>query len=515
MARRPIAPIEYLQIAGRRWLWIAVPTVLISGATVLIARKLPKLYSSEALILVEQQKVPTNFVKPTVSSNVAQRLESIQEQILSRTQLSQIIQKYGLYQHVGLTQDQQVTQMLADITVTPILNPDQRNADVSAIRVSYQGSDPELAQEVTAELSNLFISENLKSRAQQAQGTEGFIDGQLNQASQQLQTLQAQLRQVKSAYMGSLPEQEGANLQVLSQLQTDLQADADDLARAQQQKTYLSSLDAAVAGLGPAAAAAGQPAMPSQAEQQLHQAQVALAVAEQEYTPEYPDVIRLKAQVKALQQQVDEAKAKTKVEAEAKNRVAGKAGAKPGAKSSDALPPQEKGQIAVLDQEIQQRVADQKTTQAKIANLQARIERLPEVEEKLSNLQNAYDVAKANYTKLLEEKQAAGMGAAMEQQAEGQEFRIVDPANLPQKPSSPNLLQTDLLGGVAGLMVGLGLGLWTEMRDHVARNEADVTYYTQVPILAVLPLLPKAVLALPPVGEPSPPPLHAQAEGGR
>ncbi len=514
MARRPITnPVEYLQMAGRRWLWILVPSVLISGATVLVARKLPKLYTSEALILVEAQKVPSDFVKPTVSSNVAQRLESIQEQILSRTQLSQIIQKYGLYRNQGLTEDGQVALMFSDISVKPIVDTEQANADISAFRISYQGHDPVLAQQVTAELSNLFIAENLKARAQQAQGTEGFIDSQLSQASQQLQALQTQLRQVKSAYMGSLPEQEGANLQVLSQLQTVLQADADDLARAQQQKTYLHSLDQAVAGLGPAAGA--QPALPSPAEQQLHQAQVALAVAEQEYTPEYPDVIRLQAQVKALRQQVDEAKAKTKVEAEAKNRVAGKAGAKPGAPAEVGVPPQEKGQIAVLDQEIQQRTADQKTTQAKIAALQARIERLPEVEEKLSNLQNAYDVAKANYTSLLQRKQAAAIGAAMEQQALGEEFRIVDPANLPQKPSSPNLARINLMGCVGGLMLGLGLGFVVEMSDHVARTEADVSYYTQVPMLAVLPLLPKAARALPPAGDPPSPRLHAQAEGGR
>ncbi|HVA64388.1 MAG TPA: Wzz/FepE/Etk N-terminal domain-containing protein [Terriglobales bacterium] len=513
MSRRPITnPLEYLQVARRRWLWIVVPSILIAGATAIVARKLPKIYSSDALILVEEQKVPTDFVRPTVSSNVEQRLESIEEQILSRTQLSQIIQKYGLYRGLGLTPDSEVERMLSDITVTPIFvgKGDQRTDQVSAFKISYMGPDPVLAQQVTGELSNLFIAENIKSRAQQAQGTEGFIDGQLAQASQQLQTLQAQLKQVKSANMGSLPEQEGANLQVLSQLQTVLQADSDDLARAQQQKTYLASLDEAVAGLSPSAAA-GVPAMPSQAELDLRKTKSALAVAEQEYTPAYPDVIRLKAQVKALSQQVEEAKAM------ATPQSAAKPGSKPADKSKPtaALPPQEKGQIAVLDQEIRQRIQDQKATKAKIVTLQGRIERLPDVEEKLANLQNAYDVAKANYTKLLEEKQAAAMGAAMEQQAEGEEFRIVDPANLPQKPSSPDLMRLNLFGCVGGLMAGLGLAFLVEMRDNVARSEADVVYYSQVPILAVLPLLPKAVLALPSAGALSSPPLQTQAEGGR
>src|SRR6185312_15481261 len=193
MARRPITnPLEYLQVAWRRWLWILIPAVLITAATVVLARRLPKLYRSEALILVEPQRVPADFVKPTVSSNVAQRLESIQEQILSRTQLSAIIQKYGLYRGSGLTEDGQVSQMRADIDVVPVVDPDQREPQVTAFRIAYQGSDPLLTQQVTRELSSLFISENLKARAQQAQGTEAFIDGRLADADQQLKTLENQ-----------------------------------------------------------------------------------------------------------------------------------------------------------------------------------------------------------------------------------------------------------------------------------------------------------------------------------
>lgn len=483
MARRPITnPMEYLQAVRRRWVWILTPVVIISVLTAVIAHKLPKLYASSALIVVEQQRVPKNFVQATVSSNVAQRLEYIEEQILSRTQLSQIIQRYGLYQRKGLTADGQVTQMLTDITVTPIIDPNQRDADVSAFRVAYQGPDPVLAQEVTRDLSNLFISENLKSRAAQALGTESFIDGQVQQASQTLQTLQGQLRDLKSQYMGSLPEQQGANLQVLSQLQTVLQADADDLARAQQQKTYLTSMAEAVSSANPAAlqAASGQP---TPAEQQLTKAKSDLAVAQQMYTPQHPAVIRLEAQVAALQKQVDAEKAAAAASpAPPPAKVAKSAGA-------PKLNPQVQSQITVLDEEIAQRLQEQKDTRAKIAAINSRIERLPEVEEKLSNLQNAYTVAKTNYTSLLEKKSAAATGAAMEQQAEGEEFRLVDPANLPQKPVSPNIPRIEMMGALGGIMAGLGLGFVLEMRDAVVRNEADVIYYTELPMLAALPRL--------------------------
>lgn len=476
MARRPITnPLEYLQVARRRWIWIVVPTMIIAGLTAVVARKLPKLYTSSALILIEPQQVPTDMVHPTVSGTVADRLEYIREQILSRTQLSQIIQKYGLYRNQGLTADGQVTQMLGDIAVTPILDPNAREGsqDYSAFRIAYQGPDPVLAQDVTRELSQLFISENLKARAQQAVGTENFIDSQVAQASQTLQTLEAQLKQLKNQYMGALPEQQGANLQVLGQLQTVLQADNDAIARAQQQKTYLDSLDQAVAGMTTPMAAAPKPLTP--AEQELATAKTNLALAEQMYTPEHPDVIRLKQQVKALT---------AAVAAQAKDTQPAKA-----ADGKPLVSPAEKGQIAVLNEEIAQRQKDLQETRAKIAALQKRVEQLPEVEEKLANLQNAYDVAKANYTTLLEKKAAAATGAAMEQQAEGEEFRIVDPANLPQKPTSPDIVRIELMGGAGALVVGLGLGFLMEMRDPVVRSEADVNFYTHVPLLAALPRL--------------------------
>lgn len=508
-SKRPLTPIEYAGIARRRWLWILVPTILIAAGTYAGARKLPKTYTSSALILVEPQRVPTNLVQSTVSSSVADLLENIREQILSRTQLSQIIQKYGLYRDRGLTEDGQVTLLNDDITVTPIAADDEQKKDISAIRISYEGYDPVLAQEVTRDLSNLFLQKNLDVRAQEAEGTEGFINGQLSQAQTALQTLEAQLTQLKSQYMGSLPEQQSSNLVVMGQLQTVLQAETDALASAQQQRTYLTSLGQAVANMSqPATATATGAPAPNPTEVDLEKAKTDLAAAEQLYTPQHPDVIRLQAQVNALTEQLNQEKAAAKKAAatasDAANATA--AGAKDKAKGN--LPPDVQGQIAVIDQEIKQRTAEQAATQAKINALQKDIEQLPAVEEKLTNLQNQYDVAKANYTKLLEEQQQAAMGAAMEQQAEGQEFSIVDPANLPQKPSSPNLMQIDLMGGVGGLFVGCGLAFLIEMRNQVARTEDDLAFYARVPMLATLPLISRLALPAAPlevVASPPPP----------
>ncbi|MGH9484837.1 MAG: hypothetical protein ACRD1F_07255, partial [Terriglobales bacterium] len=156
------------------------------------------------------------------------------------------------------------------------------------------------------------------------------------------------------------------------------------------------------------------------------------------------------------------------------------------------LPPQQRSQVALLDAEIARRARNQKKLQAKLAALQTRLEQLPEVEQQLSGITNAYAVQKSYYNSLLQKKASAATAAAMEEQAEGQEFRIVDPANLPETPSSPNLPRLELMGALGGLLLGLGLAYWVEMRDPVVRSLEDMGFYTQVPTLAIVPLLPAA-----------------------
>ena len=466
--RAPGSVYDFVNLALRRKWWLLIPAVVISCLTVLIVHHLPRMYQSETMILVEPQKVPADFVKPTVSSDIASRLQAISEVILSRTRLAQIIQKYGLYpeEHGKLTETQLVERMRKDIDVTTIVDTNERDPKIGGFRITYTGPDPELVQQVTRELASLFIQENVQTRAQQALGTKNFIDSEVQKATQQLQQDENELRNLKLQYMGSLPEQEGANLQELGQLQTMLQTNSDAIARAEQQKTYLSSLIQAVSQ--PVAAEAA----PSPLATELQHEEVALAAAEKRYQPDYPDVIRLKGEVAALRAQI---------------RTSAKG---PVAKASNgASVAQMQGQIRSLDQEIAQRQKTQKQIEDRIHGMQARVERLPEVEEKLAGVQREYDTAKENYVSLLQKQDAAAMAAAMEQQAEGEEFRLVDPANLPQVPVTPNVPKLDLLGVMGGLTLGGVLAFAVEMADSSVRNERDLEHYLGSVPLALIPEL--------------------------
>lgn len=466
--RTPSTPGDYLEILRRRAAWVLVPAVLIAGGTAFFARRLPKIYKSESLILVEPQKVPADFVRPTVTSDVADRLEEISEEILSRTRLLEIINKFGLYQEQRaqhISDEQLVTLMRSDIQVQTTAGSVGGGGGVGAFRISYQGRDPVLVQQVTAQLASLFIEENLKVRQSEAMGTKDFIDSALAQANQTLNQESAQLQAIKARNMGSLPEQEQANLQQLSQMQQTLQNDGDAIARDQQDKTIVQSMLTSMASstLSPAT---------SPLAARIEQDKVRLAILLKQDKPTHPAVIQLKNEIAALEAQLTPQK--------------GTIGAAAGTSARDQV----RRQIDALNNDIALRTQEMAQTKKRIKAMEARLEREPAVEAQLASVQRNYNIAQQNYESLLQKKDAAGMAAAMESQAEGEEFRVIDPANLPQKPDKPNLPQLYLMGCVLGLLGGGVLGLGREYADGSIRGERDLAYYLPgVPLLAAMPAL--------------------------
>jgi len=484
MKKKPTPELsDYWDIFVRRRWWIIIPAIVIAGGTVGVVSKLPKVYRSQTTILVEPQKVPSDFVKPTVTTDVNNRLQIISQEILSRTHLQRIIDEYGLYKNESKfdrflnillqkgspTQEEIIDAMRKDITIETISDDQDRNHALGAFKIYYQGYDPALVQQVTRELAALFIEENVKVREQQAQGTTRFIDDELEKARLSLEEQERRLKDFKAAHMGTLPEQEAANLQLLGQLQTALQVTGDALARAQSQKLYEESLLSAITTretdpLSPA----GQSGLDSRREQ--------LDLAEAEYTPNHPDVIQLKNEVKRLEQ---EAASPGKP---AKN---GQAPARP----KDLGPAQTQGQIALLDDEIKRRTQQEADIEKRIKQMEARVEALPWVEQQMSDLNRDYEISKMNYQSLLEKKNASAMAAEMEERAEGEQFRVLDPANFPEKPYKPDVAQLSLLGVLGGVLCGCALGLLVEFQDRSIRSAQDATFYLAMPALASLPLL--------------------------
>jgi succinoglycan biosynthesis transport protein ExoP len=472
MVRKP--PSDFSQITGllsRRKLWILIPLLVVPPVIYVGSHFLPRQYTSQTMILVDPQKIPVEYVKATVTSDVTDRLQTISEEVMSRTRLETIAQETELYRDIRAKggMDQVVAAMRKDITVDVIKGANDKTP-VDGFKISYVASNPALAQKVTEKIADLFIAENLKERDQDAQGTESFIEDQLAKARIDLTAQEQKISAFKASHLGSLPEQENANLSMIGEYQSLEQANSEAIDRANQQKTYLQSM-LNVSGGGKSATAA---AAPTDLQLQLQTAEQQLATARQSYTEEYPDVVRLREQVAQLQQEV-------KHQPKNAPRVLSASGPN--------VSQQLESQLLSIQQEIKSRTARQAMLEGQTARLQGNVEGLPTVQSDFESLNRDYTEMQKNYESLLEKEQASGMAAELEHHNQSERFRILDPAGLPTAPSSPNLLLINGGGLAFALILGIVLAVVVDMRDGTMHNADEAEEYLSAPLIIALPTI--------------------------
>src|SRR5580658_12810 len=289
---------HYLGVVRRRHLHFLVPLFL--GWIIVwgVSWVLPPRYLSSTLILVEQPTMPKDYVTPNVNDDLQERMQSITQQILSRTRLLHIIDQLNLYAapRSQPSPDQKVERMRKDIDIE--LVRDARN-QITAFNVSYSSRDPRMAQQVTSELTNLFISENLEVRQQQSEDTTTFLESQLETARKSLSDQEEKVREFKGQHVGEMPGQLASNLQILSGLQSQLQNEQDSLNAARQQHVYLQTLAdqyRALQGTSKSSdgtAPGGLPAL----DQELEKLKAQLADLKSRYTDRHPDVRKVQEQI--------------------------------------------------------------------------------------------------------------------------------------------------------------------------------------------------------------------------
>jgi polysaccharide chain length determinant protein (PEP-CTERM system associated) len=466
---------DFLSMMQRRWMFFAIPMLLVPVTVFFVGEKIPKLYRSETLIMIEPQKVPADYVKATVTSDITDRLQTIRQQVMSRTRLETVIHELNL-EGPSYTPQQEnalIDQMRKNITVEIVAEPEGNKGGAGAFRIAYLAPNPHDAQAVTQRVAQLFIDENLKQRDQQALGTDQFMTTQLEKAQQAMADQNARIQAFKSAHMGSLPEQEAANLQLISQQQALLESNDEALARASQQKTYLQSL----LNIGQDGKSSVLPPQQSLLQKQLQDAKDQLAVAQRMYTDQHPDVIRLKRVVATLSAQV------------AHEHTQPTVAPRP---SGPTATDQSRGQLASINQEIQERTARQKKIEIQIQQLQGRVESLPAVEQQFQALNQVYQTLKDNYDSLAKKQQSAAMANELEKHNDSEQFLFLDPPSLPNQPYWPNMLLLNLGGLCGGLVIGLAAVMIVEMKDQTLYTSEDVTRYLELPCLATVPIIGKS-----------------------
>lgn len=483
MERKPPSTLgDFIAIVQRRKYWIIVPSVTVILIALALTPLIPRSYQSTTTILVEPQKIPTEYVRATVTTDVTDRLHTIGLEVMSSTRLIHIINDLNLYPELRKKENinQIVGAMRKDISVDVVRDPteDGKNS-VGAFKISYVGRTPQETQSVTKEMADLFIRENLKERDQQAQGTDAFITAQLAQARQQLAAQDAKIRAFKDAHMGSLPEQEQANLQMVGQYEALLQTNNEAIDRANQQRVYLQSVLNVKTSGNPGTPT---PAAPTALQLEIAQKQSELNADLLKYTPEHPDVIRLQHDIAALKLQVQHAPRSSASGSIATNALTGE-----GPSVTDQL----RSQLVSLNEEIRARNARQEQVEQKLKQLQGAVESQPAVQTAFSSLDRDYQEMEKNYNDLLAKQQAASMAAELERHDESEQFIVLDPANLPSKPYRPDPVLIGLGSVLIGLLIGLIFAMTVELRDDTMHDADEVAAYLKLPVIVALPICPQ------------------------
>lgn len=476
---------HYLGIVRRRHMLLLAVLLLGWLAVWVFGWTLPERFKSSTLILVEQPVMSTSYIVPNVNADLQDRLQTLTEQILSRTRLLSIIDKYRLYSGGDrvITPDEKVAQMRKDIKLD--LVRDGQSA-ITAFRVSYTAPSPELAQNVTNDLTSLLINENLAARQQQTQDTTQFLHRQLELARANLTEQEAKIRAFQSSHQGTLPTEEGTNVQILSGLQSQLRAEQDALNAANQQRVYHQSLlDQYRNWQSVPRTATGAPAELAAVDQQLSTLRAKLADLSTRYTSLYPEVEETKSEIaKAEKVRADLLVALRSRSSQDDDKPDAQTQGDP---SQDAQLLQIRSQLKADKVDISNREQTIAALKSKIAAYQGRLSAAPAVAQELADLTRGYDQSQTSYNDLLKKENDSRMATGMEQMQAGDRFSVIDPPSLPLKPVFPNRLLISGLGFGAGVLLALLTAALMEFLDDRLHTGKEIEALLPIPIISEIP----------------------------
>jgi succinoglycan biosynthesis transport protein ExoP len=489
---------NYFSLLKRRRWYLLAPLLLLGLIGSIVANVWPLQYRSEALILVEQQKVPEQYVTPNVITSLQNRLDGMTQQILSRTRLERLIEDFKLYpkQRARVTMDEIVDMMRKNITVQLVQTPGQAGG-VTGFRISYSGEGARITQRVTNELTSLFIDQSLRERTQQSNSTTQFLENELDEAQKDLAIQEGRLREYKMQFIGELPEQQQGNLQILSSLEAQLYAGESALQRAEQQKAYLEAMkseyqalsELRIADDGSVIASVKAETNPSlrQIETSLLDLQRQLSAARSMYTSQHPAILELEAQMTDLKKQKREIEAEEKAAADKAKESA------PGQKVrnvQDERLASNRMNLAELESRLKAVVMEIGNDQKDVSDLRnqiqearKRVSMTPVREQQLSGITRTHANSQAHYQSLLQKKLQSELASNLEKRQGGEQFRILDPASLPVKPEGR--LRILGFGWLAGICLGFGLVVVREFTGQRVNDEEDIRAASSLPVFQI------------------------------
>jgi polysaccharide biosynthesis transport protein len=494
MPLRPdMEPADFLDVLRRRkWMILFSVLLVLFGAT-LYCVLASDLYQSTVKIRIIPPAVPEGMVRSTVNIGVKDRLALIQQEILSTARLTAMIEEMNLFKEYskGIFGGGTVDTMRKRIT----MELDRHNT----FTLSMDHENPQVAKEVASRLSSYLIEQNTKSREAATQGTTQFLESQLEETQKKLVEQEDKLKRYKLQYSGELPEQMNANLGQLARLQDQIKNNTDAILRMEDRKAFLESQFSAAENDPDGRFSANDPLdpaahlLPERASQRKK-----LEELSAKYTLLHPAVVQAQMQLTQLDARI----ASLRQEARQPDGVSvgpkANPSTKPSSKNLQSGALEGKGarrlreQIASIDLEVAARKRENATAKNTIGAIQSKVERLPQREQELISLTRDYGNIKISYEDLLKKKLQSSISENLEEKQQGEQFLIIEPANLPAKPIKPDRLKILALALMASLVAGAGGAVALEVLDPKLRAAKDFKGFFDLPILACLPVIENA-----------------------
>jgi succinoglycan biosynthesis transport protein ExoP len=468
---------DLLAAARRRKWWVILTAMAATITACVVAWRLPNIYRSETVILVDPQKVPDAYVTSTVSSTVLDRLPMIRQEVMSPTRLKRLVDSLGLYPELRSRKEgEQIIQTMQKAINIEVVDAGAQR--LSAFRIAFHSKDAKEASTVANQLAGLVIEENLKSREQQFSGTEQFLESELQDTKRELERKEADLQRIKTQNVLDLPESKQYHVEALNNLRNQLRASQDKVDRTQQEKVYLQSLLASTSPVVDLDADTNGP-VGSPMQSQIQKTEARLSELRSRYGQNHPDVRREQARLNDL---------KAKAATEASNEPVAVEQPKSTTHRGPRNPVVE-AQLEKLQQDIDEQEKLQAGLQEQINSHSSKLERGPVFEQQMAGLMRDYDTLRTHYDRLLDKKLSAEMASQLESRQQGERFVILDSAPIPQRPFGPNRLLISLAGLMGGLLGGVVLAMVAEMADESVRNEREASELLGKGMLAGIPSL--------------------------
>jgi polysaccharide chain length determinant protein (PEP-CTERM system associated) len=505
VARRALDVEDFIDIVRRHKTWILGPFFLGLVVSVVVAFLWPDTFVSTAVIRVVPAQVPERFVPSNVNSELGQLINSMTQQILSRGTLTNLINTYNLYPNERKRKPMEdvIEQMRKAVGVSGVRSLTRQvgreSSMISAFEVGFSYSDRLLAQRVTADLVTRYIDENIRARASSSVLTTQFLRDQWETAKREFETSEQKLSDFRSRNSGRLPEQMQMNIQKLNAMENRLanitssvgRAGNDKLLLESQIQTLRSQLAFAATPSEEMTTLAGRNERLMRLEQQILNAETIVNALRERYTDTHPDVQRAKSELASLQASKAAMVAEEGAKPESKPQVVRRISPSSLKEARDIEGAISRMQsfIQIKDIEIQDLVKERAATEREVSTVRQSLQSSPASDTEYASLVQERNAARDRYDIITVKKGQSELATDLENRRQGEMLELLDSASLPQTPAAPNRWMIIAVGTCIGLAVGMTVSGGREVNDTSLKNLKDVRAYTQLTVLASVPLL--------------------------